>query len=725
VFSMSMKQGLSSPSVWSVLVARDNSVWLSTLDGLNRWNNGRVTVYRSGALESVRVRRIGHAVPVVSASALPQRAVTEKTDPGLPDDRVGSLYEDDRGRIWVSTPSGIARFDSSRFTRVKELPGGWVNVITGDNHGGVWISYQDQGLLHWLDGKVVETVPWSAFGENGNASALLTDATGGLWLGFFQGGLLHFRDGRVVERYGKNNGFGEGRVMGLELDRDGRLWAATEGGLSRRLKDGHIATMTTANGLPCNTVHWAMETGGSFWLYTACGLLQVPRGEMEKWSADPTSRIQFTIFDSSDGVRSRALLTGYTPRVSKSADGKLWFAHFDSVSVLDPRDLRLNSIPPPVHIGRITADGKSYVARNGLQLPARTHDLAIQYTALSLVAPEKVHFRFMLVGQDPVWREVVNDRRVQYSNLAPGTYRFRVIACNNSGVWNQQGDTLDFSISPAYYQTNWFRALCALLFSALLWAAYELRLKQIHRQYEMMLEARVGERTRIARDLHDTLIQSFHGLLLRFQTVSHLLPERPAEAKDKLDSAIEQAAEAITEGRDAVQGLRASTIQCNDLALDISTLGEELAKDSTNQRPALRVAVEGESRDLHPLVRDEIYKIAAEGLRNAFLHARAKKVEVEIRYDNDRFRLRVRDDGQGIDPRVLSDHGSDGHYGLRGMRERAALMGGELVVWSNVGAGTELELQVPARVVYAKGRKRSWLSRKYAAPSRHEAGDRS
>jgi len=289
-------------------------------------------------------------------------------------------------------------------------------------------------------------------------------------------------------------------------------------------------------------------------------------------------------------------------------------------------------------------------------------DVLFDFTALSLMVPGKVRFRVMLEGQDKGWRELVNHRQVHYTNLAPRAYRFRVLACNNSEVWNEQGDELDFSIAPAYYQTNWFRALCAAAFLALLWGAYQLRLRQLQHQFDITLEARVGERTRIARELHDTLLQSFHGLLLRFQTVSHLLPERPIEAKERLDNAIEQAAEAITEGRDAVQGLRASTLQGNDLAQAISTLGEELASDSTNERPSFRVAVEGESRDLHPILRDETYKIAAEALRNTFRHAEARRVEVEIRYDQEQFRLRVRDDGKGIDSAVLSGEGREGHY---------------------------------------------------------------
>jgi signal transduction histidine kinase len=254
------------------------------------------------------------------------------------------------------------------------------------------------------------------------------------------------------------------------------------------------------------------------------------------------------------------------------------------------------------------------------------------------------------------------------------------------------------------------------LLLALLWAAYQYRIRQVQHAFEITLDARVGERTRIARELHDTLLQSFHGLLLRFQTASYLLPDRPAEAKEKLDGAIAHAAKAITDGRDAVQGLRASTVERNDLGVAIRTLGDELATDaSANPPPAFRVGIEGQPRDLHPILRDEVYKIAAEALRNAFRHAHAGLVEVEIHYDDDEFRLRVRDDGKGIDKAVLAAHGVEGHYGLRGMPERAALIGGKLAVWSEVGAGTEVELRLPGGSVYATSARHSWWSRRFAA----------
>jgi len=689
VATISTKQGLSSGYLSSLVAGADGSVWVGTHDGLTMWKNGHSTIFRKAN--------------------------------GLPDDFVNSLFVDNRGRVWASfSGHRLSYFKDGRFVSVAGVPSEEVYCIAGDDKDNLWLS-GNKGLSHMRDGHWVENFPWSVMGRSQQAKILATDR-GGVWLAFWtDGGVFYFKDGVVRASFTTSNGLGKGPVAGIRLDHDRALWAATqEGGLSR-IKDGRVATLTTNNGLPCDTIHWSIEDDDhSLWLNTACGLVRIARTELDAWIADPKHRVETTLWDAADGVGLTSTSPAYfSPPVAKSTDGKLWFLGGEGASVVDPHHLAFNKLPPPVHIERIIADHKSYwqnlpdLAVSHLRLPARMRDLTIDYSALSLAAPEKVHFKFKLEGQDSDWREVVNDREVQYSNLHPGPYRFRVIAANNSGVWNEQGDTLEFSVLPAYYQTNWFRALCAIASLVLLWAAYQYRVRRLQHDFEMTLEARIGERTRIARDLHDTMLQSFHGLLLRFQTVSILLPERPIEAKEKLDSAIEQAAGAITEGRDAVQGLRASTVERNDLALAISTLGEEFENDSSNHRPAtFRVAVEGQARDLHPILRDEIYKIAAEALRNAFHHAQAKQVEVEIRYDHDQFRLRVRDDGKGMDAAVLSSHGLEGHFGLRGMRERATLIQGKLAVWSEVGDGTEVELRVPASAAYTTDGKRSWLLQK-------------
>jgi signal transduction histidine kinase len=632
------------------------------------------------------------------------------------------MFQDHSGRIWVFTPRGLAYFDGSRFARVSaQIPSDEVYSITGDDAGNLWLS-GNKGLSHLAGTRLVETFPWSALRRTQQAKVIVA-ARGGVWLSFWKdGGVEYFRDGRLEASYSVADGLGLGHVPDIRLDRDGALWASTQDGGLSRIKDGHVATLTTANGLPCDNIHWSREDNdGSIWLYTVCGLVRITHSQLDAWIANPQQRIEASLWDAGDGVRLGVVApSSFGPSVAKSKDGKLWFLGGEGVSVVDPRHLSRNALPPPVHIERVVADQKTYWQNlPGLEgpnprLPARTHDLQIYYTALSLVSSRKVHFKYRLEGQDPDWREVVNDRDVQYSNLGPGTYRFRVIACNNSGVWNEQGDALEFSIAPAYYQTNWFRALCVVFVLLLVWAIYQMRVRQLRHEFALALEARVGERTSIARELHDTLLQSFHGLMLRFEIVSQLLPERPLEAREQLHRAIDQAAQAITEGRDAVQGLRESTVQTNDLARAVNALGEELAADPGNHgSPVFRVAVAGESRDLHPILRDEIYRIAAEGLRNAFRHAQARQIEVEIRYDHQQFCLRVRDDGRGMAPAVLSQQSTTGHYGLPGMRERAELIGGQLAIWSEAGTGTELELTIPAAKAYSRVR-RSWFAQRFA-----------
>jgi signal transduction histidine kinase/ligand-binding sensor domain-containing protein len=720
--TISVQQGLSSHGVLAILAATDGSLWLGTDRGLNRWKNGQITIYRKRSLRSARG---GSSVSALAAGwAADSREVREITDDGLPADSVESLFEDHRGQIWVTTQSGVAILKSDRFFPVSSVPYGLVFAITGDRAGNVWMSHQE-GLFHLLQERVVERLPWARLGRREPATAAVHDPVrGGVWLGFRDGGVAHFKDGQLRASYAGGEGLAEGLVGGFRLDGDGTLWAATEGGLGR-IKDGRALTLTSRNGLPCDTVHWMKgDDAGSVWLYMACGLVRVARSELDAWASHPELTLRATVFDSVDGVRSHRFHFGYSAIVTKSADGKLWFVPSGGVSVIDPRHLPGNTLPPPVHIEQITVNGRPYEPSNGLRVPAGVRDLSFDFTALSLVVPENVRFRVKLEGQDQGWRELVNQRQVRYTNLAPLTYRFRVLAANNSGVWNEDGATLEFSIAPAYYQTRWFAVLVGASAFVILWAGYRVRVRQVARVYQRRLDERVNERTRIARELHDTLLQSFHGLLLRFQTASYLLPARPAEAKEKLDGAIEHAAKAITEGRDAVQGLRASTVERNDLAVAVRTLGDELATyASADQPPTFSVAVEGQTRDLHPIVRDDIYKIAAEALRNAFRHAQAGRVEVEIRYDTEQFRLRVRDDGKGIDPAVLAKQGLEGHYGLRGIPERAAVIGGKLAVWSEVGAGTEVELRLPARIAYATSPRRTWWSRVLAPRRRHKIQD--
>ena len=711
---ISRNQGLSNNAVYSVQATRDGAIWIGTPSGLNRWANGQMTAYgwrgasAQGGGTGKQDLSIGGAVTNIAHSGLT----------GTP----RSLGQDDEGRLWVSTSDGVFYVDGARFARIATFQGrNTLPGIVGDGHGNLWVGDARLGLSHLRHGNSDRPIPWSEFGQQSfGAQAFLPDrSNGGLWLGFLEGGITYFKEGRVRASYTSADGLSKGRVNDLRFGSRGTLWAATEGGLSR-VRDGRVLTLTSKNGLPCDTVHWTMEDDDYFvWVFQPCGLARIARSELDAWVSDPSRKLKLRTFDSSDGVGSVGEYGGYGPHVTKSPDGKIWFAHNEGVSVIDPRHLPFNKLPPPVHIEQIIADRKAYdpvsYANGNLPLPARIRDLQIDYTALSLVVPEKIQFRYKLEGRDRDWQEAGNRRQAFYTDLPPRNYRFRVMACNNSGVWNEAGTFLDFSVAPVYYQTAWFRLSCVAAFLALLWALYQLRLQQLAREFNAGLEARVNERTRIARELHDSLLQGFQGLMFRLQAVREFLPGRPSEAMQALDVALERGDKVIVESRDTISDLRQCTIGDSDIAQALTALGEELAAQSDNgAAPGVRVLVKGEQRELAPALRDEIYRIAREALRNAFRHAKAQKIEAEIAYGDAEFLLHVRDDGIGIASVVANRGNRAGHWGLSGMRERAKGFGGKLEVWSEDGAGTEIELSVPAAIAYGKsdGRRRSRLWRK-------------
>src|SRR3984885_4021747 len=469
VVTYSKKQGLSDIPWGGMLAARDGSVWLATLNGLNRMSHGEVAVYRQ--------HRTARGQEVVGS--------------GLPDEGVGSLFEDSRGRIWVSTLTGIGYLETGRFVPTS-APAGLVSSITMDTSGNLWIANRELGLLRLSQDHVFPPIPWAAFGRKDPALVLSPDPLhGGLWLGFSQGGVGWFRYGPVRSSYSAADGLGKGAVNQLRFDSEGALWIATDGGITR-LKDSQIATLTSKSGLPCDAVQWTMEDDAqSVWLMMPCGLVRVTRSELDTWASarDKTpGTIRTTVFDNSDGLRTLAVVGDYTPRVAKSGDGKLWFMSPDGISVVDPHQIPFNRLPPPVHIETVVADRKEYGktlsgdVQSSPRLPSPVRELEIDYSALSLVVPEKVLFRYKLEGWDQDWQEAGTRRQAFYSNLSPRNYTFRVMACNNSGLWNEAGTSFNFSVAPAYYQTYWFRFSCFAALVALLWALHRWRIRQLKGQ---------------------------------------------------------------------------------------------------------------------------------------------------------------------------------------------------------------------------------------------------
>ena len=670
VITFSKPEGLSADLVSSVMASRDDTVWLSNIGSLDYIRNGEVFSIRSGA--------------------------------GLPGFQVTSLLEDHTGRIWVGVDNGLFLYQDHQFRRLPESnhrPLGMVTGITEDIDGNIWAecASNPRKLVRIRDFHVQEEFSSSQIPAG---HSLAADPKGGIWVSTVAGDVARIQNGAVQTFPLKIKG---DLPRQMEAEPDGSvLIAAPQDGLLG-LRMGNIQRMTKKNGLPCDGVlGFVRDDEKNWWLEAPCGYISVADSEMQRWWAHPDTVVQYRLFDTLDGARSK--IVPFNP-ATKSPDGRLWFATA-LLQTIDPRHLFFNKLPPPVHVEQMIADHKTYAvdsdANLNVTLPPQVRDLQIDYTALSLVAPEKVRFRYRLDGRDTGWQDPGTRRQAFYSDLWPGHYRFRVIACNNDGVWNETGAFLNFNIAPAWYQTAWFFAFCAIALLLLLWTVYQLRLNQLKHQFSRTLEARVDERTRIARDLHDTLLQSFQGITLHFQRARNLLPDRTAEAIQTLDTALDGAEEAIVEGRDAIHDLRSPDSAANVLAQEIAAFGEGLvAKDTDQNEPVqFRAVVEGSPRALSSNAYVDIFRIAREALRNSFSHSQGHLIETELAYTESLFRLRIRDDGKGIDPDERARAERIGHWGLKGMQERAERLGGELEVWSEPGAGTEIELRVPAPIAY-------------------------
>jgi PAS domain S-box-containing protein len=458
VVTFSAEEGLKTDDVVSVLSAHDGTIWVGNDDSLD--------AIRDGVVSSIR------------------------TGKGLPGHQVTSLFEDLAGRLWVGVDDKLWIYQKRHFIEIKRGDGGHVGTVAGmteDGEGNVWLvtSAPSKKLVRIRDFKVVEEIQVPHIPA---ARALAADRTAGIWLGLMNGDLARYRNGNL-ESFSFNHDPNV-RVRQVVVNSDNSVLGATAVGLIA-WKDGRLQTMTVNNGLPCDNIFSFLSDENNYWLYTQCGLVEITNAQMHQWWEQPSSVVQVDIIDLSDGVRPQ--FPSFEPPASRSPDGKLWFANNTVLQMFDPARRSKNSIIPPVHIEQVIADRKTYDTNSEsaehLQLPPLIRDLEIGYTALSFVAPEKVRFRYKLEGLDRDWHEVGNRRQAFYTNLPPRRYRFRVAACNNSGMWNEAGASLDFSITPAYYQTNWFRTLLAGAFLALLWAAYQVRVRQLRNEEKKFREA--------------------------------------------------------------------------------------------------------------------------------------------------------------------------------------------------------------------------------------------
>jgi signal transduction histidine kinase/ligand-binding sensor domain-containing protein len=718
--SFNEKDGFSGGFAYKLIEDREGNIWVGCSKGLVQFRRNQVVpvslpqryqkmVLLAGGDGEIWIGTISNK-PLLHIRG--ESFLVEKVGEGA-----SSVFRDSNGDVWWGCSNGIWRQRGTQFKffpmpKSAEPPEWIYEIIPGEDDGGLWVRLGDLGIVHFKQGI------WNLSDRPKGVpikgpSASYHDPSGRVWLGFTVG-QVYVLDGEKVTAYSQNDGLNVGQITVIR-GLGQHIWVGGELGLTF-FSEGHFRRVAVAAGEQFGTVSGIVETvDHGLWLNEMRGIVQIPPEEIRQFMADPNHRVKYRRFDYLDGLPGSPQLSFRNSTAVEASDGRLWFATNNGLAWINPAQIVRNGVPPPVSILSIGDERGRQPMSGAVKFAAGTETVEIDYTALSLSIPERVEFRYKLEGVDKDWQNVGTRRQAFYTGLGPGQYRFQVIACNNDGIWNEQGAILSFSVAPAWYETIWFRLSCVAAFLVLVWALYQLRRRQLAHQFSMGLETRVKERTRIARELHDTLLQSFHGLLLRFQAASNLLPTRPDEAKQRLDNAIDQAAQAITEGRDAVHELRSSAAVNQDLALAIGELGKELGAEQTGQSfPDAHVQVEGTPRDLDPILRDEVYRIAAEALRNAFRHAQALRIEVEIRYDERQLRVRVRDNGKGVDPKILGEQNRAGHWGLNGMRERAKAVGGNLAVWSEVDSGTEVELTIPAAIAYAKSgaRRRSWWSGK-------------
>jgi signal transduction histidine kinase len=659
--------------------------------------------------------------------------------------RILAIAQTNDGYLWIGSAQGLFRFDGLTFQRYQiqsdpHLPSGPVVSLLALPSGDLWIGFDSGEISLLRDGRAVNYGRRNGT-PNDYINCLAQDPTGAIWAGS-EVGLVRLENHRW-RAIGREWNFPGTAARGLYVDRSGTLWVATENTLvflpegGRRFQPTgiHVGQVSEIAEAP-NGKLWMAETtravrpvplhtrlapsdntgihvGSGAFLFAREGDLWITSlGDGLRHAPDPaTLHGQIGRLDSSIEVYTTkdGLSSNYDLSIFQDRDWNIWVGtdrgldRFRRTSLAHAGGLSLNPQLRSPSIQSIVVDGQTYLRWGNLKLRPGVRNIQINYSVLNLTNPWQAHFRYRLNGVDRRWQDVGTRRTAYYMNIDPGKYRFQVIAGDLAGAWSPHAADLEFTILPFWYQTAWFRILSGSVLLLLFWMLYRIRLGQLERQFSVALEARVDERTRIARELHDTLLQSFNALLLRFQSASNLLPGRPDEARERIDSAIEQASAAITEGRDAVQELRSGASAATDLAEAIGSFARELLSQiSVQNAPKFYAQVEGTPRSLNPIVRDELYRIAAEALRNSVRHAHAERIEVEIRYDAEQLRVRVRDNGSGIDPVALKQGHTPGHWGVRGMRERASLTGGNLEIWSEPGSGTEVELTIPGASAYAK-----------------------
>ena len=671
VLTFSTREGLVSDHLTSVAAAQNGDLWIATNGGLIRMHDGHFSTW--------------------SASA------------GLPGNVVRSLLVDRKGTLWLGVNSDLLHFANGNFKSIAAPDGspvGTIEKIMEDASGTIWVHVA--GPFN----RLFQVTPTNTLDETRfpyNFRGVITPAaSGGLWLLSSSDELLHDQTGfKLVSALPKDADYND-----IASDRNSAL-VPTKTGLLRW--NGKIwSSLSSLNGLPCSDVrHVLVAQNYGWWLSLRCGYTFVPSDQVQAWKLHPDLHLRVSSFDVVDGAI--ASITPFSPSAAVTPDGRAWFVTHAGLQMIDLAHLPSDALPPPVHITDFVADNKSLGVPANLRLAPLTRRICIYYNGLSFVTPQKVEFKYRLYGVDNDWQNVGSRREAFYMNLPPGNYLFQVIARNSDGVWNTVGDSLRFTLPPTFYQTKWFLALDITIALLVLFFIFRIRINRATELLDAQHRERLGERDRIARELHDTLLQGFQGLMLRLQTSTEMIP--PSEpVKAVLQDAIDRADLVLIEGRNSVRNLRAASSGTPSLSAELERVGTEYGNSDS---PSFEVLTIGLARPINPVAYDELFAIGREAIVNAFRHAGANKITVSLRFYRRQFLLVCRDDGCGVALAMQTGQRAAGHFGLVGMRERARKLRGELTVLPAQPHGTVVTLKVPARIVYPRkgwsiSKVRSW-----------------
>jgi len=695
--------GLSNDQVVAVRGDREGSLWIGTMSGLNRLTDAKfLTLGARRGLPSEFISCVTEAADgalwVGMANGGAARIAGGKTDlvgaaQGFPGKTVNAIVAEPDGTVWLAPEAGgPARWKDGRltlpFAAVKDLAESQVFCMFGDGQGTLWVG-ATKGLLR-IRGSAITVLTKKDGLSDPTVTAILADGAGGLWLGTDGGGLNHYSNERFTV-YTVRDGLADDIVNALYRDDAGTLWVGTSNGLSR-FKDGKFASFTTKEGLFDDTIYSILEDAtGRLWIGCQKGVFRVDKGLLNARAAGKADAILCVSYDRSDGMGASETNGGTQPCAWRATNGMLYFATPKGVAAIDPSSIPLNPKPPPVVIEAMVVDGKSLAQDAAVSLPPGRHRVEFRYGALSLVAPEKARFRFVLKGFDKDWWDTGTKREASYTNLGPGKYQFSVIACNSDGVWNSEGASRGFEIQPFFYQTTIFFLFCTVAVGVLSVGLHRFQLRHV-----LTRNAILKERARIAAEIHDTLAQVLTGIRLHLARAEDELPDGAGEARSHLAVARALTRSCTEDTRAAVAALRPYAAAATPFPEALRGLAETLGSAA-----GMEVGFEltGEPYRLSETLEHDLWHITQEAVTNAARHSRGRHLRLSITYERRVVRLSVKDDGVGISAPPAD--GNSGSFGLTGLYQRNRRRRLRVVVESGPGRGTEVRAE--ARLSWLAG----------------------